>query len=104
MLAGLLIPVEAQSWLPITEIESIEVFMESLFGFLSTLELHPRFFNARIARESFEQYERLLVSAISCLSPATANAAAKVSSSGGRASLPVAIFINSGTSSRKALK
>lgn len=62
MLAGLLIPVEAQSWLPITEIESIEVFMESLFGFLSTLELHPRFFNARIARESFEQYERLLVS------------------------------------------
>ena len=34
----------------------------------------------------------------------TANAAAKVSSSGGLASLPVAIFMSSGTSARKALK
>ncbi len=34
----------------------------------------------------------------------TANAAAKASSSGGLASLPVAIFINSGTFARNALK
>jgi hypothetical protein len=39
--------------LPFREIEPIEVLMESLFGLLSTLELHSRLLNVRIVRESF---------------------------------------------------
>jgi len=42
-----------QSRLPTREAESIEVLMESLFDFLSTLELRSRLLNFRIARESF---------------------------------------------------
>jgi hypothetical protein len=34
------------------EVEPIEVLMESLLYFLSTLEFHPRLLNVRIAREA----------------------------------------------------
>jgi hypothetical protein len=39
--------------LPTSEVKSIEVFMEALFGLLSTLEFHSRLLNIRIVRESF---------------------------------------------------
>jgi hypothetical protein len=69
--------------------------MESLFDLLSAFEFRPRHLNIRIAREN--RFSRTAVCssiAFSWAPPATANAAANVSSSGGRASLPVAIFNN----------
>jgi len=42
MLADLLIPVEAQSWLPIREVEPIELIIESLFDRMGTLEFTRR--------------------------------------------------------------
>ena len=44
---------EAQGRLPISEVEPIELAMELLFDFLSTLEFRPRLLNIRIARKSF---------------------------------------------------
>ena len=44
---------EAQGRLPISEVEPIELAMELLFDFLSTLEFRPRLLNVRIAGESF---------------------------------------------------
>jgi hypothetical protein len=47
--------------LSIREVDPVEILMELLFDFLSTLELHSRLLNVRIARKSFQQNQRLLV-------------------------------------------
>jgi hypothetical protein len=85
-----------QGRLTIGKVEPIEVMMEFLFDSLSALEFHPCLRDGQGSREKrFGNANVSWSATVSCFSPATANAATKVSSSGGLASLPVASFNNS---------
>ena len=78
-------------WLPFSEIDPIEILVESLLNSLGALEFRFCLLNARSAQEPFSNIAVSSSAAFSCFSPATENTAANLSNSGGRGSLPVAM-------------
>jgi hypothetical protein len=93
-----------QGRLSIRKVEPVKIFVESLLDFLSALEFRPRLRdNQDCARIALEK-PRLLVSHHLLFFAGDRKCRGEGVQLRGPRLLPVAIFINSGTSARNALK